>query len=113
MIGTWNLFVLNMFRGCWKIQQNAGALDLGTPLLQLSSHLSINDSGRKRVSGVGCCRRQSFKQDHPYWANYSDLSRGHPKWWWFSKGIPSKMPETCRFLGFIGTICSESLDFDL
>ena len=24
------------------------------------------------------------------WAIYSDLSRGHPKWW-FSKGIPSKM----------------------
>ena len=51
MIGTWNLFVLNMFRGCWKIQQNGGALDL-SPLLQLSSHLSIDDSGRKRVSGV-------------------------------------------------------------
>ena len=26
-----------------------------------------------------------------FWANYSDLSRGHPKWW-FSKGIPSKIP---------------------
>ena len=25
------------------------------------------------------------------WANYSDLSRGHPKWW-FSKGIPPKSP---------------------
>ncbi len=24
------------------------------------------------------------------WAIYSDLSRGHPKWW-FSKGIPPKM----------------------
>ena len=24
------------------------------------------------------------------WSNYSDLSRGHPKWW-FSKGIPPKM----------------------
>ena len=25
-----------------------------------------------------------------FWAIYSDLSRGHPKWW-FSKGIPHKM----------------------
>ena len=24
------------------------------------------------------------------WANYNDVSRGHPKWW-FSKGIPLKM----------------------
>ena len=25
------------------------------------------------------------------WANYTDLSRGHPEWW-FSKGIPPKSP---------------------
>ena len=25
-----------------------------------------------------------------FWAIYSDLSRGHPKWW-FCKGIPPKM----------------------
>ena len=26
-----------------------------------------------------------------FWANCSDLSRGHPKWW-YTKGIPPKMP---------------------
>ena len=26
-----------------------------------------------------------------YWANYNDVSRGHPKWW-FSKGILPKIP---------------------
>ena len=26
-------------------------------------------------------------QSHLIWANYNDLSRGHPKWW-FSKGNP-------------------------
>ena len=35
-----------------------------------------------------------------FWANYSDLSRGHPKWW-FSKGIPSKIPETFRFRNYM------------
>ncbi len=30
-----------------------------------------------------------------FWANYSDFSRCHPKWW-FSKGTPHKMPETIQ-----------------
>ena len=37
---------------------------------------------------------------HVNWANYNDLSRGHPKWW-FSKGIPPQMPLIQVFLGII------------
>ena len=31
------------------------------------------------------------KTRHYDWVNYSDLSRGHPKWW-SSKGIPLQIP---------------------
>ena len=65
--------------------------------------------GTKKVPFTGMKNENSLSQwltgfellGIPYfWANYSDLSRGHPKWW-FSKGIPSKIPETFRFRNYM------------
>ena len=41
------------------------------------------------------------------WANYNDLSRGHPKWW-LSKGIPPKSPKHSG-LGII-VICPDLIE---
>ena len=37
------------------------------------------------------CTVQARQEKPLIWVNYSDLSRGHPKWW-FSKGIPLQIP---------------------
>ena len=33
------------------------------------------------------------------WANYNDVSRGHPKWW-FNKGTSPKSPKKIRFRNY-------------
>ena len=43
---------------------------------------------------------------HAYWANYNDVSRRHPKWW-FNKGTSPKSPKNSG-LGII-LICPECL----
>ena len=51
-----------------------------------------------RLESVLAIQMKPYKEDstyffiyHVFWANYSDLSRRHLKWW-FSKGIPPKLP---------------------
>ena len=66
----------------------------------------VHHRGRKDVQverGFGICHRKNRGRKslkvitYPwdpcmvyFWANYNDLSRGHPKWW-FSTGIPPNM----------------------
>ncbi len=54
-------------------------------------------SRNKRTAGCKCRLEQSKKNCFSvwfsllYWANYNDVSRGHPKWW-FNKGTSPKSP---------------------
>ena len=48
---------------------------------------------------VGFTSEFLLHQEYKIWANYSDLSRSHPKWW-FSRGMQPKIPKTCRFRNY-------------
>lgn len=82
-----NRFTLSHTFSCFFVKTNAARKGLGA------------NAGRAQLKrhGMGVC---PFVRGNPlhgsserpsFWANYSDISRRHPKQW-FNKGVPKKSP---------------------
>ena len=48
-------------------------------------------AGHSAIDTVDCFGNAPPKKGRYIWANYNDVSRGHPKWW-FNKGTSPKSP---------------------